>query len=123
VKFTGHAIECRINAESPGDGFRPCPGSIDQWSPPKGVGIRVDSHCFPGYSVPPFYDSLLAKLILHGEDRPKTIQRMRQALETFKVKGIDTTLPFLNFLLSQQSYAAGDVNTRWLEERLEQFSL
>ncbi len=123
VQFTGHAIECRINAESPGQGFQPCPGSIVEWCPPEGPGIRVDSHCFPGYSVPPFYDSMLAKLIVQGPDRPSAVERIQQSLETFIVSGVDTTIPFLRFLLNQTGYKEGKVNTCWLESRLDQFSL
>jgi acetyl-CoA carboxylase biotin carboxylase subunit len=123
VHFSGHAIECRITAESPQHGFRPYPGRITEWRPPEGTDIRIDSHCFPGYSVPPFYDSLLAKLIVRGGDRKEALERMRQALELFRVTGIDTTIPFLRFLLNQSDYINGKVNTRWIENQLEQFEL
>ncbi len=123
VRFTGHAVECRINAESPQDGFRPCPGSIVEWIPPEGPCIRVDSHCFPGYFVPPYYDSLLAKLITQGADRREAVERMRHALDNFVVSGVDTTIPFLRFLLDQLGYTEGEVNTRWVESRLDQFSV
>jgi acetyl-CoA carboxylase biotin carboxylase subunit len=123
VRFTGHAVECRINAESPKDGFRPCPGSIIEWSPPEGPCIRVDSHCFPGYFVPPYYDSLLAKLITQGADRREAVERMRHALDNFVVSGVETTIPFLRFLLDQLGYTEGEVNTRWVESRLDQFSV
>ena len=122
VRFTGHAVECRINAESPRDGFRPCPGSIIEWVPPEGPFIRVDTHCFPGYFVPPYYDSLLAKLITQGADRREAVERMRHALESFVISGVDTTIPFLRFLLDQLAYTEGEVNTRWVESRLDQFS-
>ncbi len=121
IRFSGHAIECRITAESPRDGFRPSPGVITEWHPPEGEGIRVDSHCFEGYFVPPFYDSLLAKLITHGADRHEAMKRMGEALESFRVNGIATTIPFLGFLLHQQDYISGKVNTRWVERKLEQF--
>ncbi len=123
VRFTGHAVECRINAESPRDGFRPCPGSIIEWAAPEGPCIRVDTHCFPGYFVPPYYDSLLAKLITQGADRREAVERMRHALESFVITGVDTTIPFLRFLLDQNAYTEGEVNTRWVESRLDQFSL
>ena len=121
VRFTGHAVECRINAESPAEGFRPCPGRLMAWSPAEGEGIRVDSHCFSGYSVPPFYDSLLAKLIAWGTDRTEAIQRMQQGLESFVADGIETTIPFLRFLLGQRDFNNGRVHTRWAEERAEEF--
>jgi acetyl-CoA carboxylase, biotin carboxylase subunit len=123
VRFTGHAIECRITAESPRLGFRPCPGSIATWEPPAGAEIRVDSHCFAGYVVPPFYDSLLAKLITRGENRAAAVSRMLGALDEFAIGGIDTIIPFLRFLMRQPDYAEGKVNTRWLERQLEHFPL
>ena len=122
IHFSGHAIECRITAESPQHGFRPYPGRIHEWQPPEGTDIRIDSHCFPGYSVPPFYDSLLAKLIVRGVDRKEAMGRMQQALAAFRVDGIDTTIPFLRFLLNQPDYLAGEVNTGWVENQLEQFA-
>ncbi|MBI2361038.1 MAG: acetyl-CoA carboxylase biotin carboxylase subunit [Deltaproteobacteria bacterium] len=123
VRFTGHAIECRITAESANHGFRPCPGPITAWDPPVGPDIRVDTHCFAGYVVPPFYDSLLAKLITRGEDRREAAERMQNALASFAVGGVDTTIPFLRFLLAQPDYIAGTVNTRWLEAQLRHFPL
>ncbi|MFQ5852048.1 MAG: acetyl/propionyl/methylcrotonyl-CoA carboxylase subunit alpha [Candidatus Binatia bacterium] len=123
VRFHGHAVECRINAESARHGFQPCPGSIVEWSPPEGPGVRVDSHCFPGYFVPPYYDSLLAKVITQGAERHEAVERMLQALANFVVTGVDTTIPFLRFLLSQPGYREGKVNTQWVEGKLEQFSL
>jgi len=122
LQFSGHAIECRINAESPHHGFRPCPGLIAEWSPPEGPGIRVDSHCYAGYFVPPYYDSLLGKLITHGSSRQEAIDKMSQGLEGFKVSGIDTTIPFLRFLINRHGYVQGEVSTRWVERELEKFS-
>jgi acetyl-CoA carboxylase biotin carboxylase subunit len=119
VAFSGHAIECRVTAESAWDGFRPCPGLITEWHPPQGDGIRVDSHCDAGYSVPPYYDSLLAKLIVRGSDRSDAVERVQQALDRFSVSGIDTTIPFLRWLLRQRDYVEGKVNTRWVETMLE----
>jgi acetyl-CoA carboxylase biotin carboxylase subunit len=115
VALSGHAIECRVTAESAREGFRPCPGRIADWHPPEGDGIRVDSHCYAGYSVPPHYDSLLAKLIVRGEDRSSAVERMQEALDRFTVSGIDTTLPFLRALLAQRDFIEGKVNTRWVE--------
>ncbi len=117
IRFTGHAIECRITAEAAEHGFRPSPGLITAWDPPAGDGVRVDTHCYAGYVVPPFYDSLLAKLIVHGTDRADAIRRMQESLGRFHVEGIDTTIPFLRSLVSAADYVEGRVNTRWVEER------
>ena len=122
IRFSGHAIECRVNAESPQHGFRPCPGRIAQWQTPEGAGIRVDSHCYSGYFVPPFYDSLLAKLIVHGEDRSQAATRTKQALAAFQVSGIDTGIPFLQTVIDDADYLDGKVNTRWLENKLEEYT-
>jgi len=122
IKFAGHAIECRINAESPQHGFRPCPGHIIDWQEPRGPGIRVDTHCFPGYFVPPYYDSLLAKLIVHADTRQRTADQTYQALDQFRVSGIDTLVPFLKTVIADSEYRAGAVNTRWLEKKLEHYS-
>jgi acetyl-CoA carboxylase biotin carboxylase subunit len=122
VQFTGHAIECRINAESPRQGFRPCPGRITEWQAPSGEGIRLDTHCYPGYFVPPFYDSLLAKLIVHGASREAAAEQTLRALANFRVSGIDTLIPFLQTVIADADYRAGNVNTRWLEKKLEDYS-
>jgi acetyl-CoA carboxylase biotin carboxylase subunit len=121
VSFSGHAIECRLTAESPAHNFRPCPGAITEWRPPEGEGIRLDSHCYAGYVVPPYYDSLIGKLVCHGRDRAEALERMRGALERFVIRGIDTTIPFLLFLLRQPEYAEGEFNTRWVERCLARF--
>ncbi len=118
VKLTGHAIECRINAETSEDQFRPCPGRIEKWAHPTGPGIRVDTHCFSGYFVPPFYDSLLAKLVIKGGSRHEAVDRMEEALAKFVVSGIHTTIPFYQFMLKHPDYLSGKLNTRWVEDVL-----
>ena len=116
VQMRGHALECRINAESPEADFRPSPGRITQWQAPQGTGIRVDTHCMPGYLMPPFYDSLLAKLIVADSSRMAAIERMQAALNDFIVRGIDTTIPFLSSIMHRSDFVTGRFNTRWLEE-------
>ncbi|TAK85387.1 MAG: acetyl-CoA carboxylase biotin carboxylase subunit [Betaproteobacteria bacterium] len=115
VRFSGHAIECRINAEIPKENFRPCPGRIGTWVPPEGAHVRLDTHCYAGYTVPPHYDSLLAKLIVHGADRGEALQRMRWALDHFVVAGVGTTLEFLRFVVGHPEFESGRVSTRLVE--------
>jgi acetyl-CoA carboxylase biotin carboxylase subunit len=115
VKFQGHAIECRINAESPANGFRPSPGRITRWEPPSDRDIRLDTHCYQGYFVSPFYDSMIAKLVVWGSDRNSAIQQMRGALGSFEVAGISTNIEFLRSLFDHPDYIHGSINTRWLE--------
>jgi acetyl-CoA carboxylase, biotin carboxylase subunit len=122
IEFTGHAIECRITAESPQHGFRPCPGLITEWQPPQGPGIRLDTHCYAGYFVPPYYDSLLAKLIVHGNTRAEVADQTNRALNDFQVSGIDTLIPFLETVVRDAEYRAGKVNTRWLEKKLDEYA-
>jgi acetyl-CoA carboxylase, biotin carboxylase subunit len=122
ITFTGHAIECRITAESPRHGFRPCPGLISEWRGPMGPGIRLDTHCYSGYLVPPYYDSLLAKLIVHANSRSESADQTNRALDAFHVSGIDTLIPFLKIVISDDDYRAGKVNTRWLEKKLEDYA-
>ena len=121
VQMRGHAIECRINAELPEADFRPSPGRITQWVPPEGTGVRVDTHCFPGYIVPPYYDSLLAKLIVAGKDREEALKRMRSALKNFIVAGVDTTIRFSSSLIGHADFLSGNINTQWLEDLLPGF--
>lgn len=116
IQFNGHAIECRINAESAEEGFRPTPGLITRWEIPQGPGVRVDTHCFHGYTVPIFYDSLIGKLIVHGNNREHALKRMLAALDEFSAEGISTTIPFLKKVLINSNFAAGKVNTRLLEQ-------
>lgn len=120
IRLEGHAIECRINAESTQLGFQPSPGRITQWLLPQGTGIRVDSHCYSGYFISPYYDSLIAKVITLGANRSEAIDRMRYALEYFIVTGIDTNIPFLQSILNHSDYIKGQINTRWIEYILNQ---
>ncbi len=115
VVSKGHALECRINCESPDRGFFPSPGRISEWAPPNGTDVRVDTHCFTGYFVPPYYDSLLAKLIVKGSDRQEAIERMQDALAHFRVSGVDTTISFHRRLLEHPDFLNGKVNTVWIE--------
>jgi acetyl-CoA carboxylase, biotin carboxylase subunit len=116
VKLSGHAIECRINAEDSERNFLPRPGLISRWDVPSGDGIRVDSHCYAGYTVPPYYDSLLGKLIVHAPTREQAITRMREALAGLKVEGPTTTAPFHDSVLAHEDFVNGRVTTRWVEE-------
>jgi acetyl-CoA carboxylase biotin carboxylase subunit len=118
IRFVGHAIECRINAENPAENFRPTPGVITKWEIPQGPGVRVDTHCHHGYKVPFFYDSLIAKLIVHGADREHARRRMLAALDEFKVEGISTTIPFHIQVLNTPDFAEGRVSTHILDSVL-----
>ncbi|MQA81558.1 MAG: acetyl-CoA carboxylase biotin carboxylase subunit [Streptosporangiales bacterium] len=122
ITLTGHAIECRINAEDPAKGFQPRPGRIETWREPVGDGIRVDTHCFSGYTVPPFYDSLLAKLVVRGADRDEAIERMRLALDELVVDGVHTTVPFHRALVDDETFRSRGVHTRWVDERADTWS-
>jgi acetyl-CoA carboxylase, biotin carboxylase subunit len=114
-RLRGHAIECRINAEDPSRNFQPCPGLITAYHPPGGPGVRVDTHVYAGYTVPPYYDSLLAKVIVHGNDREEALTRMGQALDSFILEGVTTTIPFLARVIRHPDFVAGDIDTRFLE--------
>jgi len=113
--FRGHAIECRINAEDPARNFAPSPGMINIFHPPGGPGVRVDTHAYAGYMVPPFYDSLIAKLIVHGATRDEAIARAKFALECFVIEGVHTTIPFLIELLDMPEFKAGDFDTKFVD--------
>jgi acetyl-CoA carboxylase, biotin carboxylase subunit len=117
----GHVIECRVNAEDPARNFQPSPGKISTFHPPGGPGVRIDSHVYAGYTVPPYYDSLLAKLIVQGRDRPEALSRMRVALESFVVEGVTTTIPFLARVMQNDRFVRGDVDTKFLEREPELF--
>ena len=115
IQFRGHAIECRINAEDPFT-HRPCPGKISSWHPPGGPGVRVDTAAYAGYVVPPYYDSLIAKVIALGANRAEALRRMDRALRTFIVEGIRTTIPLHLKILADARFKAGDISTAFLEQ-------
>ncbi len=117
VRFHGHAIECRINAENPVS-FRPSPGKILHYHPPGGLGVRVDSSVYQGYSIPPYYDSLLGKLIVHGKTRSECLMRLKRALDEFVVDGVETTLPLFRALVRETDIINGDYHIHWLEQFL-----
>jgi acetyl-CoA carboxylase biotin carboxylase subunit len=117
VVLSGHAIECRINAEDP-DSFFPCPGLITHFHSPGGPGVRVDSHIYEGYRVPPNYDSMIGKLIVHGADRAQALARMRVALNEMVVDGIKTNVPLQQRILADAGFAQGGQNIHYLEKRL-----
>jgi acetyl-CoA carboxylase biotin carboxylase subunit len=118
-RLRGHAIECRINAEDPYRNFQPSPGLITAYHPPGGPGVRMDTHVYAGYAVPPYYDSLLAKVIVHGNDREEALARMGQALDSFIIEGVTTTIPFLARIIRHPEFAAGRVDTKFLERHPE----
>ena len=119
IKLTGHAIECRINAEDVKANFRPAPGKITQLIMPGGIGVRIDTHIYPGYEVPPFYDSMIAKLIVHAPTRKEAIRKMIVALEQFMVDGITTNIEFHYSLLHTQEFVSGNVDTGFVGRFLE----
>ena len=118
ITLRGHAIECRINAEDASHNFRPAPGRITGWLPPGGPGIRVDSHVYTGYDIPPFYDSLIGKLIIWAPDRERALKRMRRALNECAITGIPTTVDFHLRLLDRAEFQRGDVHTKFVEQEM-----
>src|SRR5436305_7783830 len=116
IQFRGHAIECRITAEDADDDFRPQTGVVEQYLPPGGPGVRVDSHLFAGYEIPPHYDSLLAKLVVWAETRDEAIARMQRALDDFVIEGVTTTIPFHQRLLKHKGFIKGDTYTRFIQD-------
>ncbi|RAI14925.1 MAG: acetyl-CoA carboxylase biotin carboxylase subunit [Candidatus Melainabacteria bacterium] len=116
IILRGHAIECRINAENPEKNFIPCPGKIDAYVPPGGFGVRVDSHVYQGYTIPPFYDSMIAKVICWGRDRHEARRRMYRALKEFVITGVETTLPFHQDIVEDEVYMSGKFDTSFIEE-------
>jgi acetyl-CoA carboxylase biotin carboxylase subunit len=118
VHINRHAIECRINAEDASNNFMPSPGRITTWRPPRGAGIRIDSHCRDGYLVPPFYDSMIGKLIVTANDRDAAVERMSAALDEFEINGITTNLPILRHIVKHPDFKANAISTRWLEQHV-----
>ena len=118
VHLSGHAIECRINAEDAARGFVPVPGTITRWQPPEGEGIRLDTHMAEGASVPPFYDSMVGKLIVHAATREAAVERLRAALDAFTVEGVPTTIPLHRRIVRHPDFAGNTFHTRWLEQVL-----
>ena len=117
LRFHGHAIECRVNAENPFN-FRPSPGKILQYHPPGGLGVRVDSAAYQGYTIPPYYDSMVGKLIVHGKTRQECLMRLKRALDEFVVEGVETTLPLFRTLVRNQDITDGNYSIHWLEQFL-----
>lgn len=116
IGLSGHAIECRINAEDPVRDFMPSPGTITRWEPPTGAGIRLDSHMSTGASIPPFYDSMVGKLIVHGTDRANAIDMLSDAIDRFMVEGVPTTLALHRAIIAHPDFVANRIHTRWLEQ-------
>jgi acetyl-CoA carboxylase biotin carboxylase subunit len=117
-ELRGHCIECRINAEDPRRNFAPSPGQITIFHPPGGPGVRVDTHVYAGYLVPPHYDSLIGKLIVHGRDRAECLMRLRRALNEMVITGVETTLPLFRDLMNEPDVINGDYSIHWLEKNL-----
>jgi acetyl-CoA carboxylase biotin carboxylase subunit len=117
VNFRGHAIECRINAEDP-QTFAPSPGQVKSYHAPGGMNVRVDSGLYAGYRVPPYYDSMIAKLIVYGTTRAGAIRRLRRALDEFVIEGMKTTIPLHRRLIEDPEFQAGEYTIKWLEEWL-----
>jgi acetyl-CoA carboxylase biotin carboxylase subunit len=118
----GTAIECRINAEDPENGFCPSPGLISNYLPPGGMGVRVDSGVYPGCKVSPHYDSLIAKLIIWGRSRQEAILRMERALSEYRIDGIKTTIPFLRYLMGDEDFRSGRVDTSFVNSLSDSYS-
>lgn len=116
IGVTGHAIEARINAEDPDHDFRPAPGRITDWQAPSGAHVRLDSHCRAGAMVPPFYDSMIGKLVVHGADRCDAVARLAEAVSAFRIEGLTTNLPLHRFIASHPDFVANAIDTRWLEQ-------
>jgi len=119
VEFRGHALECRINAEDPAHDFRPSPGRVVSFVPPGGPGIRVDTHVYAGYTIPPYYDSLIAKVVAWGRDRTEAIARMERALREFEITGIRTTIPLHRAILDNAFFRRGEVYTNFVQRRVD----
>lgn len=119
VHIQGHAIECRINAENPALGFRPSPGKVNILLWPGGNGVRLDSALYNGYDIPPTYDSMIAKLITHGQDRNEAISKMRRALDEFIIEGIDTNIEFLFQILNNPKFRSAEIDTSFIAKEFD----
>ncbi len=117
IEFAGHAIECRVNAEHPLT-FYPSPGRITDYHAPGGLGVRVDSALYAGYAVPAYYDSLVAKLVVHGRTRNECLMRLRRALEEYVIEGVETTIPLHRRLIGEKAFVDGDYDIHWLERNI-----
>ena len=118
VQCKGHAIECRVTADDPRNDFMPTPGRITRFVVPYGENVRVDTHCYQGYLISPYYDSLLAKVIATGDNREMALENLRNALSTFEIDGVKTNIPFLQFLINQPAFIEGNINVKWIESRV-----
>jgi acetyl-CoA carboxylase, biotin carboxylase subunit len=118
IHLNRHAIECRLNAEDAANNFMPSPGRITRWSPPQGTGVRIDSHCEDGYLVPPYYDSMIGKLIVTADDRPAAVARLQDALDDFAIEGLTSNLPLLRAIAVHEDFIDNRFHTKWLEETL-----
>ncbi|MEI6131575.1 MAG: acetyl-CoA carboxylase biotin carboxylase subunit [Bacillota bacterium] len=123
IEIKGHSIECRINAEDPANGFMPACGTVEKLHVPGGLGVRFDSMVYQGYKIPPYYDSMVGKLIVHAEDRKSAIERMNSALDEFVIKGVTTNIEFLRKIIHDKNYIKGDFNTSYIEKWLEKEAL
>jgi len=123
IKLRGHAINCRINAEDPYNDFEPCPGTITKYHPPGGLGVRVDSALYEDYTIPVYYDSLIAKLAVWGNTREEAIARIRNALNEYVIEGIETTIPFHKKILEDKQYQLGNIHTNFVQERINSIAL
>lgn len=118
IQLKGHAIECRVNAENPYNNFSPNPGRITHFIPPGGLGVRVDSHAYSGYVIPPYYDSMIAKLIVHADNREQALARCKRALEEFYIEGVHTSIPFTQFIINSIDFVEGNYDTGYIEKIL-----
>jgi pyruvate carboxylase subunit A len=121
VTLQGHAIQCRINAEDPKNNFRPCTGTITAYLSPGGIGVRIDGAVYKDYTVPPYYDALLAKLTVRGRTWEETVSRMRRSLEEYVLRGVKTTIPFMEAIMQEQDFLAGRFDTSYLETHPDLF--
>jgi acetyl-CoA carboxylase biotin carboxylase subunit len=115
IQFKGHAIECRVTAEDTRNDFMPTPGQITRFVVPYGDNIRVDTHCHQGYTISPFYDSLMAKVIAYGDNRQIALENLKTALSTFQISGVESNIPFLQYIISRPEFVDGNINVKWLE--------